>query len=404
MYTVGKCKFLAFAVLILSGCHCSSEGTLEVTNQNGSPSFEDFIESLNKAPVAERKELVDQFMDSVPDGGFPVVEGTLAHFVYRNQVSSTITVAGDFNNWDPAQDPMNSVEGTDFHYLTRVFELDARLDYKFVIGGSQWILDPLNSETVTGGFGPNSELAMPEYVQPAEIEFVPGIPHGRTDTFTHQSSVLGNSRNVFVYLPPDYDDDAEKRYPSLYVNDGGEYKDLASMNNVVDYLLNGGEISGVIVVFVNPVNRNTEYSLNPSYKEMIVSELVPRIDSSYRTIDSAAARGIMGASLGGLVSVYIAYEHPDVFGLSAGQSGAFYVNGGQLIDSIESGPVEDVRFYLDWGTYEPGIMDSNYSMREVLISKGYSLVQNEYHEGHSWGSWRAHTDNILRTFFPPGGG
>jgi enterochelin esterase family protein len=296
---------------------------------------------------------------------------------------------------------MTSVEGTDFHYLTKSFEQDARLDYKFVVNGSEWILDPLNPRTVTGGFGPNSELAMPDYVHPEEIEFVSGIPHGRIDTFTHQSSILGNSRTVYVYLPPGYDD-ASEPYPTLYVNDGGEYKDLASMNNVLDCLLSKGEISEVIVIFVDPVNRNTEYSLNPAYKNMVITELVPRIDSSYRTINSSSERAIMGASLGGLVSVYLAYEHPDVFAMCAGQSSAFYANGGQLINSIDNGPVIDISLYLDWGTYETGILQSNYDMREALLSKGYPLVQSEYHEGHSWGSWRAHTDDILKAFFPPG--
>ena len=77
--------------------------------------------------------------------------------VVSDQVSSTITAAGDFNDWSTDADAMQNVEGTDFYYLTKKFESDARLDYKFVIDGSNWILDPLNPNKVTGGYGANGE-------------------------------------------------------------------------------------------------------------------------------------------------------------------------------------------------------------------------------------------------------
>jgi enterochelin esterase family protein len=362
--------------------------------------FQDFIDALSLAPLDDRQGFVDEFMQEASAAGFPFLEDTLAHFIYRGTISSSIGVAGDFNGWNPGTDRMTSVAGTDFYYLTRTFELDARLDYKFVIEGSpqQWILDPLNPNTIMGGFGPNSEVAMPGYVQPEEIAYMAGIAHGTKETFSFQSTILGNSRSVSVYLPPGYADNPSGSYPTLYVNDGGEYLTLASMDNVLDFLLDKGKIEDVIVVFVTPVDRNSEYWLNSDYRDMIVTELVPHIDSEYRTIDSPSERGIMGASLGGLISVYIAYEHPDVFGFSAGQSGAFWINSNQIIQMVSSGPAKDIRFYLDWGTYEDTIQQSNYDLRDVLLAKGYSFTQYEYHEGHSWGSWRAHTDDILRAF------
>jgi enterochelin esterase family protein len=387
------------SAILAAGCHGRSSSIVLDTDNPG-PTFLEFVETVVAAPVEERGALIDSFMQKAAQDGFPLREDTIAHFIFRGAVSAGVTVPGDFNGWDPAADPMAGIAGTDFFYLSRCFEADARLDYKFVLDGSRWILDPLNPRTVTGGFGSNSELAMPAYVQPEEIEYLPGIPHGAVETLGFRSGTLGNDRTVKVYLPHGYADHPDRRYPALYVNDGGEYLSLASMNNVLDLLIHRGLIAEVLVVFVNPVDRNVEYRLNAAYKSMIVDELVPYIDSLYRTVDDAAGRGIMGASLGGLISTFIAYEHPDLFGLCAGQSSAYYANDDWLIHRIADGPVRDVRFYLDWGTYETAIQRQNHEMRDVLRSKGYSLAWFEYHEGHSWGSWRAHTDDILRHLFP----
>jgi len=359
--------------------------------------FKEFIEKLTASPLAERRALVDSFVN-VPDSNFPVTEDTLAFFIYRGNVTSSITVAGDFNGWNPSQDTLLNIEGTNFYYLTKTFETDARLDYKYVKNGSNWILDPLNPNRVSGGYGANSELAMPGYIQPVEIQYFPDIPHGRIESFNFSSQILQNQRKVYIYLPPGYEDNPTSRYPVLYVNDGGEYKNLAAIINVTDYLIYQKDIPGIILVLVDPVDRNVEYIFNTNYQNMIISELLPYIDLNYRTHNAPSQRGIMGTSLGGLVSLDISWRHPEVFGFCAGQSGAFWLNNEQIIQTVNDGPKKDIRFYLDWGTYETSIRESNYSLRDVLLAKGNRLVFFEFHEGHSWGNWRAHIDNILKAF------
>jgi enterochelin esterase-like enzyme len=383
---------------VLIGCTgATDKGPIQPAGT--SLNFQDFIDLLNNSSVEKRTALIDSFITAVSGTGAPLVEDTLAHFMYRGHTSSGVTVPGDFNGWDPDADRMTNVEDTDFYYRTKIFETDARLDYKFIINASQWILDPLNPNAVTGGFGPNSELAMGAYIPPEEIEVNPDIPHGAIESLTFRSAVLGNERRVQIYLPPGYEADTLQRYPSFYINDGGEYLSLASMNNVLDYLIERGDIGKLIAVFVDPVDRNSEYRLNESYKNMVIDELVPHVDMAFRTVDDPSMRGIMGASLGGLVSFFIAYHHPDVFGLCAGQSSAFYVDNNRMIDSLSSGPKKNILLYLDWGTYETSIRQSNLALLDVLHARGYSIETHEYHEGHSWGSWRAHTDDILRRFF-----
>jgi len=67
---------------------------------------------------------------------------------------------------------------------------------------------------------------------------------------------------------------------------------------------------------------------------------------------------------------------------------------------VMSGEKKDIEWYLDWGTYEVSVMLDGRMLRDNLITAGYEMAWNEWHEGHSWGSWRAHIDNALEYFFP----
>jgi len=382
----------------------SSVGSSEDAGNYSFASFADFRNQVEATSNAtEKMAMVDAYMQDRAKIGFPVVEGENATFVYREKVSKQISIAGDMNSWDPSKDVMTRLAETDLYYKTMVLPLDARLDYKFVRDGS-WILDPLNKLTVLSGYGPNSELRMPNYVPPPEIEYYPSIPHGTIETIKNfHSDFLKNDRNVYVYLPPGYT--TSKAYPTFYVHDGREYVDLAYFNNVVDYLLNESAIKKIIVVFVPPVNRVAEYDLNDKYMKFIADELVPYIDSHYSTLRGPSSRGIMGASYGGLISTYIAYNRSDVFGMCAGQSSYFSAHNDLMINVIRDGPKKDIRFYVDCGTFETivsgisGFVDASRRMRDAMLAKGYDLMYQEFHEGHSWGNWRARIEDILKFFF-----
>jgi len=126
--------------------------------------FQQFISNLySLGTIEERKFTIDSFMTYARAVGIPFVEGTKANFIYIGSANSS-AVAGDFNSWDPNNSKMTKISGTNFFFRTETFELNARLDYKLVLNNSNWIQDPENLNQISGGFGPNSELAMPEYI------------------------------------------------------------------------------------------------------------------------------------------------------------------------------------------------------------------------------------------------
>lgn len=383
-------KIVLFLILAISGaCFPQSQ-------------FEQFVYYVNSLGDSLAKAtVIDSFMNVAREQGIPFIEDSTANFIYLGTPNS-VTVAGDFNSWNANSHSMTNLEQTNFWYVTEVFEMNARLDYKFVLNGSNWILDRENPNTIMGGFGPNSELAMPDYIQPWEIVFNPIINHGAQETKSIFSANLNGTYQLKIYLPPGYNGNSSESYPTVYFQDGIEYLNLASAVNVFDNLLDSNKIEPLIGVFVKPNNRNTEYGgdLREEYQLFFVEELVPFIDSCYNTIKESSYRLVMGTSLGGNISSLISYNYPDVFANCGIHSGALWVNNNEALNLIMNGPKKDIKWSLIWGSYEGSIRSDMSMLRDKLITKGYELDWLELPEGHSWGLWRATIDRILEYFFP----
>ena len=365
-------------------------------------SFMDFVSNVQgQGDPAIQQMLVDQYMDTV--SSVPVIEGTqTVIFLYQGS-ASTVDLAGDFNFWNPNW-ALIKIGETDLWYYQTTFETNARMDYKIVRNGNEWLLDPLNPLTIPGGFGANSELRMPDYEFPEEILYREDIEHGELLLSSIASSELNATHQLQIYLPPSYEIVTNRSYPVVYFHDGTDYVNFASAVNVLDNSIADGLLSEVIAVFVRPNDRNEEYAFSKrnAYRQFFVNELVPYIGATYRTVPEATHRALIGDSFGGNISAYIAYEYPDVFGNCGLQSGAFWPNDYEVSDLLVDGPTKEIRFASFWGTYEGDLTSNMNFVANQLLLKGYDITAGSFPEGHSWGLWRATLDDILIYFFPPG--
>jgi enterochelin esterase family protein len=319
------------------------------------PQFGALFKRVAAAPEPARQAIADSFMAAI--SSFPFVEQrTIAYYLYRG-TATTINVPGDANGWNTGAFPMTRIAGTNLWFRQAVFEPDARLDYQFFLNRSTAILDPLNPHQVNSGGGPNSELAMPDYVQPPEIEMYPNIPHGTLSNLTVSSRIPGNSRSIRVYTPPAYATAGSDSFPVVLFHDGFEYLNFGKANNVLDYLISENRIQPVIAVFVPPVQRSDEYAYNATsrFELFIVSEVMPFVDARYRTKRDPASRAMIGLSFGGLITTQICYNRPESFGLCGPYSPSYWAKGMEVFNHVVNGPKKDIKFYLDWGTYETGI-------------------------------------------------
>lgn len=359
--------------------------------------FNSFVNYVSSLPSGERSAKLDSFMAA--QSSFPLTEGGYAIFVYRGSGTSMF-VSGDFNEWGNTGS-MNTISGTNFFYLARQFENNARVDYKLVINGATWILDPLNPNTCAGGFGPNSELAMPGYIRPSELITDPLIPKGTIEERTIFSPDLQKTYYVKIYLPYMYQSLPNQYFPTVYFQDGYEYLDLANAKNVLDNTIGKNKCLPVIGVFVKPNDRNGEYAGigRLSYLPFFANTLRPWIDSLYRTLRAPQYRLVIGDSYGANISALIAYNYPELFGRIGLHSSAFQPNNYEAYNLFTQNAAKNIKIFSIWGTYE-SIYTRMRTFRDILTQKGYEFHWSEFPEGHSWGLWKANIDTILIRMFP----
>ena len=111
-----------------------------------------------------------------------------------------------------------------------------------------------------GGFGPNNELRMPNYVFPQETVHNPNVPSGAvTGNINIASTNMGYNINYRVYTPAGYDTNHLSNLPVVYVTDGHEYLAdyLGSMAIVLDNLTATGQMQPTIAVFIDPASPAT---------------------------------------------------------------------------------------------------------------------------------------------------
>ncbi|MCU0342451.1 MAG: alpha/beta hydrolase-fold protein [Ignavibacterium sp.] len=361
--------------------------------------FQQFINRVNSIPDTSAKSaVVDSFMIYARLQGIPFIEGNTANYIYRDNISSC-EVAGDFDEFSSYFD-MTNLAGTNFFYYSDNYESNARLDYEFKINGSQIINDPENPDSILGYYGYHSELAMPGYVQPWEIEYDPNIQHGLVLETSIFSNNTGRNYQIKIYLPTNYNTTTDS-FPAAYFQDGFSYIDWGNSINVLDNLIAYNKIDPIISIFVKPTNRSSEYAfgLRNEYRLFFVNELVPFIESNFRTIQSPSKRLVLGDSYGGNISALISYNHPDVFGNCGLQSAALHPNDFEVYNLLINGEVKNIKFSTIWGSYDNRDVYLT-ELKDSLISRGYQTDWMVLPEGHSWGLWRATVDTILQYFFP----
>lgn len=357
--------------------------------------FQSFIDRLKTLPENQRPVVADSFMKTT--GDFPLIDhDTLAHFLFY-QPARSVKMAGDATGWQPAIN-FSWIPGCDLWYCTRDYEADARLDYKLVINDTNWIPDPKNPHTCLGGWGPNSELRMPAWKSPPEVNTHAEILHGTLIDTAFHSQLLNNTRNIKIYLPSGYPD-AQEVYPVVLFHDGPDYLSLGKAATVLDYLIARKMMVPVVGIFVPPVERDPEYAglKMDFFTRFIVEELMPFIDSHYRISKDPSKRAMVGASNGGNIALYIGMRHPEQFGRIAAQSS----NIVPVIQKyFEKGPKLNLELYLDIGTYDiAALIPMVRDFKKILETRRYRFEYKEIHEGHSWGNWSSHLRFPLIQFF-----
>ena len=372
------------------------------------------LDELSELSKSGSPDKVDQWWTSLSAANqIPLIAEDSIYFFYKGTAKS-VEWLGDFNGWGFQKSFPNKgkqISGTDIWILKASFPKDARLDYKILIDGTNWMLDPENQHqqwSGVGGGSPNSELRMPEWKDDPIQGERKNTHKGTliTDVLIN-SKILGYQITYTIYLP--YGFSKAEKYSCLYVTDGYEYlhPKLGNMNIVLDNLMEDKKIIPVIAVFVDhrvPIDRSNnrrmqELAMNPKYLDFFTKELIPQIEMEYPVSKDAQHRAIMGTSMGGLTATYFAFAKSDVFGMAGIQSPAFYTR--PQIYSLCSNPADPkMKISMTSGLINDTSIESR-KMKDVLEANSCKYYYREVNEGHSWGNWRGLIDDILVDLFGP---
>ena len=244
------------------------------------------------------------------------------------------------------------------------------------------------------------------------------------------------NRNAYLYIGLPHSYDSKKAYPVMYMHDGHNlfFKEDAFIQEtwqIKEAFLNDSTLPEVIIVGLScaqGVERLNEYgpfefddsiSLDfgqgpyggkgDIYLDYLVNILKPEIDHRFNTLKEAHQTAMMGASMGGVISLYAAIKYPHVFGLIASLSGSYFVSLKAFINAINKADLSSVKkIYLDTGDDENGIaepydyIESNMEIYEALKTKlSKERLEFQIISGgkHNEKAWAKRFPNILKTLF-----
>ncbi|MFN3148874.1 alpha/beta hydrolase [Bremerella sp.] len=302
---------------------------------------------------------------------------------------STDFVKGDDGAWVGYSRPLD--EG--FHY------------YELIIDGAH-VPDP-NSRYFFGAMRWGSGIEVPAHDR--EFYELKDVPHGQVREIFFPSKSTDSQRRAFVYTPPGYDRDQERRYPVLYLQHGwGENEYGWSVQGhaglIMDNLIAEGKSQPFIIVMTygmtNEVRigglRNFDIS---EFETVLVDELIPHIDANFRTLTDQANRAMAGLSMGSMETKAITLSNLDKFSHIGLFSGATI--GKDDIEDADTFAKQVKLVFVSYGSKEVGGGRSRRGDPAASVAQLKDLGINAHYylspeTAHEWQTWR----RSLKEFAP----
>ena len=245
-----------------------------------------------------------------------------------------------------------------------------------------------------------------------------------------RSRFLRNRRNLILYLPPGYYQQPQRRFPVLYLHDGQNLFDGATayirgqdwhIAQTADEEIGSGRVEPLIIVGIYNAGKSRIGEYTPTrmpkigggradrYGKFLLDEVMPFVEREYRADGGAWRTGIGGSSLGGLVSLYLGLQRPDVFGKIAALSPSVWWNQRVIYQFAEKMAIESrPRIWLDIGTREGArIVEDVERYRDILLLRGWHHGADLHYERvegaeHNEAAWARRVGPFLRFLYPSG--
>jgi enterochelin esterase-like enzyme len=243
------------------------------------------------------------------------------------------------------------------------------------------------------------------------------VPHGEVRVRWYFSKLTGKWRRAHVYTPPGYDKDTQERFPTLYLQHGaGEnersWVEQGRANFILDNLIAEKKAHSMIVVvdtgyaaYASPPPGRAA-GPTAAFEEVMLTELIPTIDATYRTLPDRGNRAMAGLSMGSGQTLSITLKHLDKFAWIGAMSGAPR-QGVDVATSYDGvfgdAPAFNKKVKLLWlgaGTAEADVHARTLAMHEALDRAG---VKNIFYSSpgtdHEWQTWRRSLHDLAPRLF-----
>jgi enterochelin esterase family protein len=301
----------------------------------------------------------------------------------------------------------DGVMGTDSFWTVITKPLAPSFHYYFLFINGVRVADP-GSESYwgTGKWSNGIEVPTPG----EDFYMAKDVPHGELRAVYYYSNTMKETRRCFVYTPPGYDKDTKTKYPVLYLQHGMAedetgWSSQGHMNYILDNLIAEGKAKPMLVIMES---GNIEVAFRPkpgedvakargeygsSFTPMLLNDVIPMIDSKFRTLTDRENRAMAGLSWGGFQTFSITLNNLDKFAYIGGFSGAGMFNPQTELKTVYNGVFSDpaafnkkVRvFFLGIGSAEgQRIKGLNDALKAAGIDNIYYESPGTAHEWHTW--------------------
>ena len=258
-----------------------------------------------------------------------------------------------------------------------------------------------NTEAFFGSNWESSGIEIPEGPEGDYYRFNKDIPHGQVRSIYYWSEINGMERHCNVYLPAEYENNPDKKYPVMYLLHGwGEdengWSNQGHMANIMDGLINAGKAVPMIVVMdCGDIKTNSDVRKASTYDvtQIYINDLMPFIEKTFRTKNDRQNRAMAGLSRGGFQTTMTVFANLDKFAWMGTFSGFFSRPGDNITEAFNGVFKDPAAFnkqinllFISTGTEERRPNEA------VDALKAHGIKNIVYHESqgtaHEWLTWR----------------
>jgi enterochelin esterase family protein len=265
---------------------------------------------------------------------------------------------------------------------------------------------------------PSNPLMKPNLLNTQSVVHVPGpaslpwevnnVPRGTIAHHFYRSGVVGDDRDYYVYTPPGYDPRAKKHYPVLYLlhgfsDDASAWWAVGRAQVILDNLIAQGKARAMLIVmplgygapevlsrgFASFRDQSLRRQNFDKFREALLTEVIPQVESNYRVSRDRLSRAIAGLSMGGAESLYAGLNALDRFAwIGSFSGGGISEDFGADFPALDAKANAQLRLlWIACGT-EDFLINPNRSLRDWLKAKGVQHTYIETPGAHTWMVWR----------------